>query len=383
MPRHQTVQEPWQEVLPRYLRLFTLGTITFVASIALVSFLLGSVLDPFGPGHAATGSSSSSSSSVKSTVRTKSAASSYLSVRPRIPADSDARTIPSFYRDDYKTLISSGWTSSGPKLADGCQHVYLDMGSNVGVQTRKLYRPEMFPGAYALPVYDEYFPNVTERRETVCSIGIEPNPKHYERLRRLARIYTGVGWRTSFLEAAASNTEGTAGFEAPVQNEYQPAAKITSSINATQVPTINISNFIITQILSRHVPHEEQPHFVIAKMDIEGMEFEVIPMMIRTGAACGINAIMLEWHGRSRIELKCTRWIEMDDEKYFTVADEKDKITIRKPLPLPRPRPRPQPSPIPLPPMRPLPTSAATAAFNNATRTNEPGYGPGSVQLAR
>ena len=113
------------------------------------------------------------------------------------------------------------------------------------------------------------------------------------------------------------------------------------------------------------------------------MEFEVIPMMIRTGAACGINAIMLEWHGRSRIELKCTRWIEMDDEKYFTVADEKDKITIRKPLPLPRPRPRPQPSPIPLPPMRPLPTSAATAAFNNATRTNEPGYGPGSVQLAR
>ena len=32
-------------------------------------------------------------------------------------------------------------------ILDGCYHVYLDVGSNTGVQVRKLYQPEHFPGA--------------------------------------------------------------------------------------------------------------------------------------------------------------------------------------------------------------------------------------------
>ena len=32
-------------------------------------------------------------------------------------------------------------------ILDGCYHVYLDVGSNIGVQVRKLYQPEQFPGA--------------------------------------------------------------------------------------------------------------------------------------------------------------------------------------------------------------------------------------------
>ena len=30
---------------------------------------------------------------------------------------------------------------------DGCYHVYLDVGSNIGDQVRKLYQPEHFPNA--------------------------------------------------------------------------------------------------------------------------------------------------------------------------------------------------------------------------------------------
>ena len=33
------------------------------------------------------------------------------------------------------------------KLFSGCTHVYLDMGSNVGVQINKLYEPRCFPGS--------------------------------------------------------------------------------------------------------------------------------------------------------------------------------------------------------------------------------------------
>ena len=32
-------------------------------------------------------------------------------------------------------------------ILDGCYHVYLDVGSNTGVQVRKLYQPEHFPNA--------------------------------------------------------------------------------------------------------------------------------------------------------------------------------------------------------------------------------------------
>ncbi len=42
-------------------------------------------------------------------------------------------------------------------LLDGCYHVYLDVGSNVGVQVRKLYEPELYPQAAVKPVFDEAF----------------------------------------------------------------------------------------------------------------------------------------------------------------------------------------------------------------------------------
>ena len=35
---------------------------------------------------------------------------------------------------------------------DGCLHVYLDVGSNVGVQVRKVYQPGLFPWAPSLKV---------------------------------------------------------------------------------------------------------------------------------------------------------------------------------------------------------------------------------------
>ena len=44
-----------------------------------------------------------------------------------------------------------------PSLLDGCYHVYLDVGSNIGVQVRKLFQPDEYPGAAALEVFRETF----------------------------------------------------------------------------------------------------------------------------------------------------------------------------------------------------------------------------------
>ena len=42
-------------------------------------------------------------------------------------------------------------------LLDGCYHVYLDVGSNVGVQVRKLFEQDEYPEALAIPVFNDFF----------------------------------------------------------------------------------------------------------------------------------------------------------------------------------------------------------------------------------
>ena len=61
---------------------------------------------------------------------------------------------------------------------DDCFHIYLDMGSNAGVQVMKLFQPEWFPNADVIPVYNTFFGTIEERRRPnhVCVVGFEPNP---------------------------------------------------------------------------------------------------------------------------------------------------------------------------------------------------------------
>ena len=80
--------------------------------------------------------------------------------------------------------------SSVMNMLDGCYHVYLDVGSNIGVQVRKLYEPEKYPKAPFLKLFDKYFGSLSKRRQhqpqmadTVCAVGFEPNPHHTKILR--------------------------------------------------------------------------------------------------------------------------------------------------------------------------------------------------------
>ena len=56
---------------------------------------------------------------------------------------------------------------------DGCLHVFLDLGSNRGLQIRKLYEPETFPLAPVLPLYEKYFGRPEDRNlQEICSVGV-------------------------------------------------------------------------------------------------------------------------------------------------------------------------------------------------------------------
>jgi len=90
------------------------------------------------------------------------------------------------------------------KLADGCARVYIDYGSNAGLQIRKLYEPHLFAhfheGNPTEPIFHSVF---GENRDDVCTFGFEAGPRHAKRLTSLQRAFRGVGRRVTFFTNTA------------------------------------------------------------------------------------------------------------------------------------------------------------------------------------
>ena len=108
-------------------------------------------------------------------------------------------------------------------LLDGCYHVYLDMGTNTGVQVvinisgvlHNFYRLENCTNRtcslmqkFFLCLTDSlgltgtmlrnrgfHFPQI---RKTVCAVGWEPNWEHTDKLEKLQKMFNACGWKVSF-----------------------------------------------------------------------------------------------------------------------------------------------------------------------------------------
>ena len=64
-------------------------------------------------------------------------------------------------------------------ILDGCRYVYLDVGTNIGVQIRKLFEPDLYPNATVHQLFNKYFGDINERTaHGICAVGFEPNPSH-------------------------------------------------------------------------------------------------------------------------------------------------------------------------------------------------------------
>src|SRR5689334_7871726 len=70
-----------------------------------------------------------------------------------------------FYLEKTNKLFSH---MSQENFLDGCRYVYIDLGTNIGIQIRKLYEPHLYPNALVLPLFKEIFGNHSHE---VCSIG--------------------------------------------------------------------------------------------------------------------------------------------------------------------------------------------------------------------
>jgi hypothetical protein len=209
-------------------------------------------------------------------------------------------------------------TRRTPKLGDGCNSIYLDIGTNIGVQIRKLFEPQLYASAPYLQYFYQAFGNVTERREpgAVCVFGFEPGPWHKNRLDYLENCYNSMGWKVKIFRVVASNTDkGYANFfrddvkatqdeTSGSQHDFQDWGSSEFTIkdlhggNAVKVKKMSIANFINEHIVGRlnNVYKGSRKPYVLAKMDVEGSEYQVLTRMLFSGALCHVNKITLEWH---------------------------------------------------------------------------------------
>ena len=220
---------------------------------------------------------------------------------------------------------------------NNCDKLYVDLGSNIGVQIRKLFEPSKYPNSKILRKYDDILGDVTTRRESVCAFGFEANPRHFERLNQIQNIYNALGWKTTFYNRVVwteNNDTMTIYSDDNSRKEDWGAGVFNwvpnkNAMTTFEVPTVDIASWLESMI------DEYSPKTVMGKMDIEGSEYTVIPHLLRRGFFCAnkISFMYMEFHKRAAngqdlnkdifrnqmASQNCasTTLVEVDDETYL------------------------------------------------------------------
>ena len=229
-------------------------------------------------------------------------------------------------------VVSAPKNIKNDNILDGCYHVFIDLGSNIGVQIRKLFEPDKLPKSKLHKIFNANFGNIKERRiaglqrsRVVCAVGIEPNSHHTLYLKRIEKGYNKCGWKVKFLtETAVSDHSGQSRFFTDEAYEYMEwgGGILPPSINSASVEVvknrrkakynnvtlIKLSEFINEVVGNRKLPIESSkynPPRVIMKMDVEGSEVDVLSDLIFRGGLQHVNIMMIEWHQRlEKLEIR-------------------------------------------------------------------------------
>lgn len=172
-----------------------------------------------------------------------------------------------------------------------CDKIYLDVGSNKGVQVRKLFEQEKYKGAEANTWFDKFYGDVTQRPGTVCALGMEPNPLHRARLQALETAYNKRGFRTHFYPFAAYTEDGKMKFtNHPEDGEHADWGAHLRVGQEVEVRTVDLVDFVFS------LPHGKVQ---VMKMDIEGAEWGILEKALPANMFCQnmVAHLMFEPHG--------------------------------------------------------------------------------------
>ena len=257
--------------------------------------------------------------------------------------------------------FSAGRASNGDERAItrlvtkfGCTAAYIDVGTNIGVQLRKLFEPYKYRGALAVHVFREVF-GVVGNRCRVCAIGVEPNPRHGARLNDLESKLQAAGAPVLVLRGAAATYDGeqqffmhtnasldtsaNTGFVHPQKNhekcrrprsgcEDESSARISMvTVRAMDIARVfkhvaralalqqqrateGVDGGLVSQSDGRKtdtlgarapaVAATALSAIIVAKIDVEAAEYEVLPHLLAAGALCNVRHLLVEWHPHVR-----------------------------------------------------------------------------------
>lgn len=215
-------------------------------------------------------------------------------------------------------------------MADGCSRVYVDMGTNVGTQIRKLFEPELFTnfteGNPSEAIFSRTF---GAQRGDVCAFGFEASPRHTPRLHRLGEAYRAAGWRvTIFTETAVNSYDGKVSFfyDSRQGDSIDGGASIFNGTGGAtaEVRSLDMAEWMNNEVHGRRIPPDPAyPPAILMKTDIERNDMRVLSHMLVKGALCGVTRIYGEhmeepWLSHVREILKlgnCSLDITLEDDE--------------------------------------------------------------------
>jgi hypothetical protein len=214
---------------------------------------------------------------------------------------------------------------------DGCQYIYIDLGTNIGIQIRKLYEPFFYPKAFVLPLFQKIFGNQTKE---VCSIGFEANPAHDSYLKEFENYCLKRKWRVKIFTSTAVNivNKNVSFYTQPANILYnQWASSLRADPNKTEVTvsSIDIASWFKEKVLNRKIPSDLGSSRIMMKIDIEDHDAIVLTHLIFSGVYCSIDLIYGEHFNHEfqnavsvlkRYSNSCkTELVYMDDELYHNL----------------------------------------------------------------
>jgi len=213
---------------------------------------------------------------------------------------------------DDLILAQSQHPFGHPAWLSKCTSIFLDVGSNMGVQVRKLFEPELYPDAPFIQEFDDSFGSAAERRAPatesgLCALGLEPNPEHLDRLRAIETAYKSRGWHAHFYPFAAWGSEGQMGFNMTGRrNNAEDGTNLDAHLDAKSAGFDDpaVSDFTVRTIdLAAFVASLPAP-VKIMKMDIEGAEYTTLASMLRRHSLCAsrVQRAFIEVHAWGEIK---------------------------------------------------------------------------------